>query len=172
FFFFFLLSVRPPPTSTLFPYTTLFRSELTGEAEGSGGTIEREAVVEAQTPVQFYEAAGLQAEDAGVVLQGGVSRYVLEILLERDRQVDRQVHDAGTNLDADVETRPPRLTVDVPQARHAYGYARRQCERQRRYQGPKLPSTLHAQRRRAPAGAVGGPRAAPMCLKRTACASS
>src|SRR5439155_20240031 len=28
--FFFFLMIRPPPRSTLFPYTTLFRSELPG----------------------------------------------------------------------------------------------------------------------------------------------
>src|SRR5438477_12022451 len=28
FFFFFFLMIRPPPRSTLFPYTTLFRSHL------------------------------------------------------------------------------------------------------------------------------------------------
>src|SRR5207247_9707682 len=29
-FFFFFLMIRPPPRSTLFPYTTLFRSEVVG----------------------------------------------------------------------------------------------------------------------------------------------
>src|SRR5690348_18480832 len=28
FFFFFFLMIRPPPRSTLFPYTTLFRSQI------------------------------------------------------------------------------------------------------------------------------------------------
>src|SRR5256885_14653244 len=32
FFFFFFLMIRRPPRSTLFPYTTLFRSEAWGEA--------------------------------------------------------------------------------------------------------------------------------------------
>src|SRR5207253_9552555 len=30
---FFLLTLRPPPTSTLFPYTTLFRSYRSGDSE-------------------------------------------------------------------------------------------------------------------------------------------
>src|SRR4051812_50039649 len=30
FFFFFFLMIRPPPISTLFPYTTLFRSRMQG----------------------------------------------------------------------------------------------------------------------------------------------
>src|SRR5437763_13837154 len=32
-FFLFLLMTRPPPTSTLFPYTTLFRSEFVSVTE-------------------------------------------------------------------------------------------------------------------------------------------
>src|SRR2546430_17238518 len=33
FFFFFFLMIRRPPRSTLFPYTTLFRSLLAGEGD-------------------------------------------------------------------------------------------------------------------------------------------
>src|SRR5258706_15828177 len=33
FFFFFFLMIRRPPRSTLFPYTTLFRSQVGGEEE-------------------------------------------------------------------------------------------------------------------------------------------
>src|SRR5204863_9014823 len=33
FFFFFFLMLRPPPRSTLFPYTTLFRSGVRGREE-------------------------------------------------------------------------------------------------------------------------------------------
>src|SRR2546422_8635423 len=36
FFFFFFLMIRRPPRSTLFPYTTLFRSELPGFKYGLG----------------------------------------------------------------------------------------------------------------------------------------
>src|SRR5215204_4678392 len=37
FFFFFFLMIRRPPRSTLFPYTTLFRSRLVRAPEGSAG---------------------------------------------------------------------------------------------------------------------------------------
>src|SRR2546427_8666168 len=37
FFFFFFLMIRRPPRSTLFPYTTLFRSRIPAGAEGRGG---------------------------------------------------------------------------------------------------------------------------------------
>src|SRR5215210_8947514 len=36
FFFFFFLMIRRPPRSTLFPYTTLFRSRPSGSAPGCG----------------------------------------------------------------------------------------------------------------------------------------
>src|SRR2546429_5417785 len=36
FFFFFFLMIRRPPRSTLFPYTTLFRSRQHGHAAGTG----------------------------------------------------------------------------------------------------------------------------------------
>src|SRR2546428_14191475 len=36
FCFFFFLMIRRPPRSTLFPYTTLFRSQALVEAEASG----------------------------------------------------------------------------------------------------------------------------------------
>src|SRR3712207_7239501 len=35
---FFFLMIRRPPRSTLFPYTTLFRSAVRGAAGGGGGT--------------------------------------------------------------------------------------------------------------------------------------
>src|SRR6266480_6463575 len=42
FFFFFFLMIRRPPRSTLFPYTTLFRSRV-GGAERSPSTCQRAA---------------------------------------------------------------------------------------------------------------------------------
>src|SRR5205814_10070172 len=35
----FLLLIRPPPPSTLFPYTTLFRSSATARHAGAGGHV-------------------------------------------------------------------------------------------------------------------------------------
>src|SRR5690349_24889360 len=40
FFFFFFLMIRRPPRSTLFPYTTLFRSRIGREFWGLGGCFE------------------------------------------------------------------------------------------------------------------------------------
>src|SRR5690349_22679755 len=38
-FFFFFLMIRRPPRSTLFPYTTLFRSVVNGWAAGGGHSL-------------------------------------------------------------------------------------------------------------------------------------
>src|SRR5256885_7776010 len=58
-FFFFFLMIRRPPRSTLFPYTTLFRSLLTGGrlevGLGTGGTAES------------FEAFGVQGAERGAV---------------------------------------------------------------------------------------------------------
>src|SRR5437899_9881746 len=43
---FFFLTIRPPPSSTLFPYTTLFRSHLLArshQGEGGGAHLRRRA---------------------------------------------------------------------------------------------------------------------------------
>src|SRR5207249_5327844 len=39
YFFFFLIMIRPPPRSTLFPYTTLFRSEAPTDVELSAENV-------------------------------------------------------------------------------------------------------------------------------------
>src|SRR5438552_17595127 len=41
FFFFFFLMIRPPPRSTLFPYTTLFRSRARRDGSSARGPLRR-----------------------------------------------------------------------------------------------------------------------------------
>src|SRR6266487_6420369 len=61
FYFFFFLMIRQPPTSTLFPYTTLFRSRTNGVpgtampafARSAGGTRSEEHTSELQSPVHL-----------------------------------------------------------------------------------------------------------------------
>src|SRR2546429_7064598 len=50
FYFFFFLMIRPPPRSTLFPYTTLFRS-LRRRVEADGTRADDEAVAVAEVDV-------------------------------------------------------------------------------------------------------------------------
>src|SRR2546422_11579567 len=54
FFFFFFLMIRRPPRSTLFPYTTLFRSRATRR---TGSLAQASA---ARTPRRGQEAPGLE----------------------------------------------------------------------------------------------------------------
>src|SRR2546425_13212047 len=48
-FFFFFLMIRRPPRSTLFPYTTLFRSLAVGAGVGEGEFVNRAQVIEGLT---------------------------------------------------------------------------------------------------------------------------
>src|SRR5438876_5380760 len=57
FFFFFFLILRRPPRSTLFPYTTLFRSEV--DSFPAGLNVER--IAEAHTGAPLHEPACGQA---------------------------------------------------------------------------------------------------------------
>src|SRR2546426_4435307 len=56
-FFFFFLMIRRPPRSTLFPYTTLFRSR--GAARGRGGPLHARDRRAAGLPAQHGEDAPL-----------------------------------------------------------------------------------------------------------------
>src|SRR6267154_4566405 len=47
-FFFFFLMIRRPPRSTLFPYTTLFRSDARGLQERGGREVDRQHRQEVQ----------------------------------------------------------------------------------------------------------------------------
>src|SRR2546422_6389663 len=56
--FFFFLMIRRPPRSTLFPYTTLFRSQLRG-----GARVRREAAQDAAPVASTDAGASRQADD-------------------------------------------------------------------------------------------------------------
>src|SRR2546430_10309279 len=76
-FFFFFLMIRRPPRSTLFPYTTLFRSREGGradlEADGGGGQLYSDAA-----------AAGGRSEEHTSELQSQ-SNLVCRLLLEKKK---------------------------------------------------------------------------------------
>src|SRR2546426_7318130 len=71
--------IRRPPRSTLFPYTTLFRSHL-GEERREAGALDRLAGREAQPPVRAAVERARERDD------GGASRRVPR---ELDRAFDR-----------------------------------------------------------------------------------
>src|SRR2546430_14377771 len=85
FLFFFFLMIRRPPRSTLFPYTTLFRSDL-GARLGD--------VPQALTGALVGDEPGLEGIDARALAgeQRGVAHAAAGLDQARRRQVGR-VHD-------------------------------------------------------------------------------
>src|SRR5579872_7580077 len=81
-FFFFFLMIRRPPRSTLFPYTTLFRSER--RAVGMG----------AQLPRPGSADAGLRSEEHTSELQSR-PHLVCRLLLEKKKK--QQIRQSLTN---------------------------------------------------------------------------
>src|SRR3712207_7470889 len=63
--FFFFLMIRRPPRSTLFPYTTLFRSL---------GHVVVSAVVEADHPVELARPGGHDHDRSGEPVVAGLAR--------------------------------------------------------------------------------------------------
>src|SRR3989442_9986028 len=59
FFFFFFLMIRRPPRSTLFPYTTLFRSlyEVLGEMPEVSRHLDRETLKRIEAPEEYLGSA-------------------------------------------------------------------------------------------------------------------
>src|SRR5258708_26384808 len=55
-FLFFFLMIRRPPRSTLFPYTTLFRSQL--ESKSMNATVTKNKI---STPLRFFSCVWLLA---------------------------------------------------------------------------------------------------------------
>src|SRR5438034_6636054 len=86
--------IRPPPTSTLFPYTTLFRSEfgLSGsircENRVFGLTYSKRASV--QLLRQIYPEPGVRSEEHTSELQSH-SDLVCRLLLEKKKTMGRAV---------------------------------------------------------------------------------
>src|SRR5260370_31553096 len=84
--FFFFLMIRRPPRSTLFPYTTLFRSS-TDHLCGNGGTVQRVIgkdptgsgyLSQVDSPYYFY----LRSEEHTSELQSHLN-LVCRLLLEK-----------------------------------------------------------------------------------------
>src|SRR6267378_5618216 len=89
-FFFFFLMIRRPPRSTLFPYTTLFRSlRLPFRVTGTEGR---------------YNAM-IKVEGGGVTGQAGAIRHVIALAL---LQLDPDAHRVPLRQ-AGLLTRDPRM---------------------------------------------------------------
>src|SRR3712207_9504030 len=77
--------IRRPPRSTLFPYTTLFRSDLTNYEDGEGVSIERVMRAYGLDPERVEEAARPE---------GSVKSYV-ELHIEQGGVLENEDLPAG-----------------------------------------------------------------------------
>src|SRR3712207_7048254 len=104
--FFFFLMIRRPPRSTLFPYTTLFRSDLAAEARSLGHDIPGASVK--SYPISMFGggAAAIQVrvtgEDQAVRSEEHTSELqsrqylVCRLLLEKKKQNSTHCKSAHT----------------------------------------------------------------------------
>src|SRR2546426_4517512 len=91
--FFFFLMIRRPPRSTLFPYTTLFRSlsGLRGEGRAHGGPGEGDRAGKGCVPLlRRAGAAGDRSEEHTSELQSPCN-LVCRLLLEK-KKIDQNMH--------------------------------------------------------------------------------
>src|SRR3989475_3181761 len=160
--------IRRPPTSTLFPYTTLFRSRLAGDDE-----LAREFTQD--TFVRAFERLGsfrgeaklstwLHAIATSVVLNG--LRKVKRLRRETDLEDAGGVAAGRRDAEPDLKQRLARAIDDLPGGDRA-GFVMHDVEgdtHQEIGEAPDLetgaskapPSRARAQLRKAPAGFAGG----------------
>src|SRR2546421_7185026 len=77
--------IRRPPRSTLFPYTTLFRSEARGPARRGRASSRRTASRTGSSALAARAAAGSRSEEHTSELQSR-SDLVCRLLLEKKKQ--------------------------------------------------------------------------------------
>src|SRR2546430_11462241 len=98
FLFFFFLMIRRPPRSTLFPYTTLFRSNLPGQGETSH---RRLRPLGQQSLVESVERssgdAGHRSEEHTSELQSQ-SNLVCRLLLEKKKIIMLSFNSISTSF--------------------------------------------------------------------------
>src|SRR3712207_7105811 len=89
----FFLMIRRPPRSTLFPYTTLFRSHALAQHVASDAVARRDAAVHRGRTVRSRhdEGPGLRSEEHTSELQSR-QYLVCRLLLEKKTDLDEQVY--------------------------------------------------------------------------------
>src|SRR3712207_9562347 len=91
--FFFFLMIRRPPRSTLFPYTTLFRSPVyvtdLGPREDGGGDEDRLAAVLAQALARGPPQVGLERSEEHTSELQSRQYLVCRLLLEKKKTIPR-----------------------------------------------------------------------------------
>src|SRR2546430_2883748 len=96
YFVFFFLMIRRPPRSTLFPYTTLFRSHMEASVEGckGAGRLLRPLQLTLQPPVARVE---LRSEEHTSELQSQ-SNLVCRLLLEKKKKTTILLQPVSTKM--------------------------------------------------------------------------
>src|SRR5687767_15959775 len=90
FFFFFFLMIRRPPRSTLFPYTTLFRSHQVDGAR-------RRIVGSVQLEVPISTAEEIRSEEHTSELQS-LAYLVCRLLLEKKKKKKYKIKNKNKNI--------------------------------------------------------------------------
>src|SRR2546425_6718957 len=91
-FFFFFLMIRRPPRSTLFPYTTLFRSVGRGRPRHAPGRgRRRDGAAGASPPAPGGARGGGRSEEHTSELQS-LAYLVCRLLLEKKKKKIRKLH--------------------------------------------------------------------------------
>src|SRR6266480_7379342 len=88
---FFFLMIRRPPRSTLFPYTTLFRSTTRRSSRGAAPAGRRSALPCARRAGSAPAAAGRRSEEHTSELQSHVN-LVCRLLLEKKKKLNSFLH--------------------------------------------------------------------------------
>src|SRR5438477_11911738 len=83
--FFFFLMIRRPPRSTLFPYTTLFRSPIAGSLQTGDRRVRPRLGLRHGTPLASRDASGVRSEEHTSELQSHVN-LVCRLLLEKKKK--------------------------------------------------------------------------------------
>src|SRR5688572_31043888 len=93
-FLFFFLMIRRPPRSTLFPYTTLFRSRESSQTTGAIGSLVSGEALHATTIGYSNEVASeaSRSEEHTSELQSQ-SNLVCRLLLEKKKKYKTENHD-------------------------------------------------------------------------------
>src|SRR2546430_12743967 len=107
--FFFFLMIRRPPRSTLFPYTTLFRSLVRDQDPLIPGPIEIRPVV--GKPIDQGRRADVRSEEHTSELQSQ-SNLVCRLLLEKKKRRIHNLHDEP------IHSSPTSLHADPPAHMH------------------------------------------------------
>ena len=87
---FFFLMIRRPPRSTLFPYTTLFRSSATEEMSASIAEMQQQVMRSREVSEQAADSVENRSEEHTSELQS-LTNLVCRLLLEKKKNTTKTI---------------------------------------------------------------------------------